>query len=78
MKIALIGTGVYGLAIAMAISKNHKDITMWTESDERYEKYINDGKVLKDIIPNMEDTRRSLAISGSRWMMPWMSCTVSR
>ena len=54
MKIALIGTGVYGLAIAMAISKNYKDITMWTESDERYEKYINDGKVLKDIIPGLE------------------------
>ena len=54
MKIALIGTGVYGLAIAMAISKNYKDITMWTESDERYEKYINDGKVLKDIIPGLD------------------------
>lgn len=54
MKIALIGTGVYGLAIAMAISKNEKNITMWTESQERYEKYIKDGKIIKDIIPELE------------------------
>lgn len=54
MKIALIGTGVYGAAIAMALNKNNKNITMWTESDERYEKYIKDGNVLKDIIPGIE------------------------
>ena len=42
MKIALIGTGVYGCAIAMALSKKNKDIIMWTESDERYEQYVKE------------------------------------
>lgn len=51
MKIAIIGTGVYGLAIAMSLNKKNKNITMWTESQERYEKYLKDG-CIKDIIPN--------------------------
>ncbi len=54
MKIALIGTGVYGVAIAIALSKKNKDIIMWTESDERYEQYIKDGHRLKGIIPEVE------------------------
>ena len=54
MKIALIGTGVYGTAIAMALNKKNKNITMWTESEERYSKYIKDGNVIKDVIPGME------------------------
>ncbi len=54
MKIALIGTGVYGCAIAMALSKNNEDIIMWTESDERYEQYIKDGHQIKGIIPDVE------------------------
>lgn len=54
MKIALIGTGVYGTAIAAALSKKNKDIIMWTESEERYEKYIKDGYKLKDIIPGIK------------------------
>ena len=28
-KIALVGTGVYGLAMAMMINKNYKDITIF-------------------------------------------------
>ena len=43
MKIGIIGTGVYSLAIALMLNKKNKDITMWTESDERYEKYLKDG-----------------------------------
>lgn len=53
MKVALIGTGVYGLAIAMAINKNCKNITMWTESQERYEKYKKDG-CITGLIPNLD------------------------
>lgn len=53
MKIALIGTGVYGVAIASAINKNEKNITMWTESKERYNSYLKDG-CIKDVIPNLE------------------------
>lgn len=53
MKIALIGTGAYGLAIAMALNKKNKNIIMWTESEERYQKYLKDG-CIKDIIPDIE------------------------
>ena len=35
MKIALIGTGVYGLAMALMINKNEPNIIMWSESQER-------------------------------------------
>lgn len=52
-KIGLIGTGVYGLAMAIMINKNYKNITMWTEDNEKHEKYLNDGYI-KDIIPNIE------------------------
>lgn len=53
MKVALIGTGVYGVAIASAINKNCKNITMWTESQERYDNYLKDG-CIKNIIPGLE------------------------
>lgn len=52
MKIALIGTGVYGLAMALMINKNEPNIIMWSESQERYQKYLEDG-CIKDIIPNI-------------------------
>ena len=52
MKIAFIGTGVYGLALALAVNKNYKNIIMWTESEERYQKYLVDG-CIKDIIPEV-------------------------
>ena len=52
-KISLVGTGVYGLAMAMMINKNYKDITMWTEDNSKYEKYLKDG-CIKDLIPNFE------------------------
>lgn len=53
MKIALIGTGVYGLALAMAINKNNKNIIMWTESEERYKDFQKEG-CIKGIIPNLD------------------------
>ena len=52
-KIALIGTGVYGLAMAMMINKNNQNIIMWTEDPNKYIKYKEDG-CIKDIIPNIE------------------------
>ena len=36
MKIALIGTGVYGMSMALMLNKNEKNIIMWSESQERY------------------------------------------
>lgn len=41
MKIAIIGTGVYGIAMATALSQNKKNkITMWAESEEAVKKTI--------------------------------------
>ncbi len=51
MKIALIGTGVYGLAIASALAKKNKNIIMWTESEERYRNYQKKGYI-NNVIPN--------------------------
>ena len=52
-KIALIGTGVYGLAMAMMANKNNPNIIMWTEDPKKYEKYKQDG-CIKDLIPDLE------------------------
>ena len=52
-KIALVGTRVYDLKMAMMINKNYKDITMWTEDNAKYEKYLKDG-CIKDLIPDFE------------------------
>ena len=54
MKIAMLGTGVYSVAITKMLTKNNKNIIMWTESDDLYNQYINDGEVIKDIIPGIE------------------------
>ena len=44
MKIGIIGTGAYGLSLAIAFSENNCDITMWTKNDKEYEKLKNDRK----------------------------------
>ncbi len=51
MKIGIIGTGAYSIAIASMLNKKTKDITMWTESKERYNLYQQKGYIT-DIIPN--------------------------
>ena len=40
MKIGIIGTGVFGIAIASILHKNGNDITMWT----KFEDELNDLK----------------------------------
>ena len=35
MKVSLLGTGAYGIAMAMMLNKNNKDIIMWTESEKK-------------------------------------------
>ncbi len=61
MKIALIGTGVYGLAIASALSKKNKNIIMWTESEERYNNYKEKGYI-DGLIPNF-DTPKNIKLT---------------
>ena len=34
MKIGIIGTGVFGIAIASILYKNKNEITMWTKFEE--------------------------------------------
>ena len=53
MKIGIIGTGVYGVAMALMLNKKNKDIIMWTESEERYENYKKD-KCIKGVIPGID------------------------
>ena len=52
MKVGIIGTGVYSVAMAIMLNKKVKDIVMWTESDQRYQKYLDDG-CIKDVIPGV-------------------------
>ena len=52
MKVSLIGTGAYGIAMAMMLSKNNKDVVMWTESKEKLANYKKNG-CIKDIIPGV-------------------------
>ena len=53
MKVSLLGTGAYGIAMAMMLNKNNKDIIMWTESEKKLEDYKKNG-CIKDIIPGLE------------------------
>ena len=39
MKVTIIGTGAYGIALAHNINKNHHNITMWTESEKKLEEW---------------------------------------
>ena len=45
MKIALLGTGIYGLAIAKELAKKDNLIIMWSESAEKAEEYKNTKKL---------------------------------
>ena len=50
MKVALIGTGAYGLAIASALAKNKHDVWMWTNNKEKYDEWKKSHN-LKSIMP---------------------------
>lgn len=52
-NIAIIGTGAYGLAIALALLKKNKHIKMWVESEERAE-FLNTNRKNSGILPNIE------------------------
>ena len=52
-KIAIIGTGAYGLGVSIALLKKNESITMWVESEERA-KFLNNNKKNANILPNIE------------------------
>lgn len=45
MKISVIGTGIYGLAIALELAKKKNKITMWTENHKIEEEFKNTKKL---------------------------------
>ena len=53
MKISLIGTGAYGVAMALMANKNNKDIIMWTENKTKIEEYEKLGYI-KGVIPGID------------------------
>jgi len=52
-KIAIIGTGAYGLSIALALLKKNDKVTLWVESEERAS-WLNNNRKNSGILPNIE------------------------
>lgn len=53
MKVAVLGTGAYGLAIAHCLAKNNLEVMMWTENEQKYKEW-QETKNLKSIIEDYE------------------------
>lgn len=54
LKIGILGTGAYGIALAFSFLENTKEITMWTKLEKEYEEIITTRKntrVLDATIP---------------------------
>ena len=52
-KIAMIGTGAYGLGVSISLLKKNENVTMWVESEERAN-FLNKNKKNANILPNIE------------------------
>lgn len=52
-KIAMIGTGAYGLGVSISLLKKNESVSMWVESKERAE-ILNKNKKNANILPNIE------------------------
>lgn len=52
-KIAMIGTGAYGLGVSLSLLKKNDNITMWVESEDKA-KFLNKNKKNANILPNIE------------------------
>ena len=53
MKVAVLGSGAYGLSLALMFNENNVDITIWTKFDEEKEmllKYHENKNTLKGVI----------------------------
>lgn len=64
MKIALIGTGAYGLAIASALVKNKHNVMMWTENKDKFKEYQETGnlKSINETFIMPKEMRLSLSL----------------
>ena len=66
MKISIIGTGIYGLAIATLCASNNHEVTMWTENPTLAESFAKNHnlKPLSDIlIPNNINVTNNLELA---------------
>lgn len=53
MKVTILGTGAYGLSLALMFHKNKCDITMWTKfEDER--KLLENKRVNEKLLPKVK------------------------
>ena len=53
MKVAVLGTGAYGIAIAHSLAKNGHNVIMWTENKDKYNEWLN-TKTLSSIMPDYQ------------------------
>lgn len=53
MKIGIIGTGAYGLALGLTINENNHDVTMWTKFDNEKEE-LEKTRENKKFLPNIK------------------------
>jgi len=53
MKVTILGTGAYGIALALMFNKNTKNITMWTKIDDELE-MLNKTRENKNVLPNIK------------------------
>lgn len=49
MKVSVIGTGAYGLALALSLAKNNESVYMWTENENIFKEF-KETKKLKSIL----------------------------
>lgn len=53
MKIGILGTGAYGLSLALSFLENTSDITMWTKLEKEYRELIEKRENTK-VLPNIK------------------------
>jgi len=56
MKVAVIGTGAFGYAIADKLNSNGHDVIMWSDSEEKYKDIKN--KKITELIPGKKIAKR--------------------
>lgn len=68
MKVTILGTGAYGISLALMFNKNTKDITMWTKfsnecemlEKERENKKVLPGVIIPDNIQFSNDMKEAI------------------
>ena len=50
-KVSIIGTGAYGLSIALQLIKKYDKVSMWVESEDKVE-FLNNNRKKSNILPN--------------------------